>query len=111
MAIRPNAVRRSGIERGMNASMDQDEAARISNAAATWKLAAAISLFVGLSPVAGPIAWWKGSKYRERLRALGAATTEADATVRVATAVTALTALGAAAIALVVIGIRRGPTY
>ena len=92
-------------------AVSPSEAERLSNQAKLWSIVAAVSLFLGMSLILGPIAWWQGARLRTQLRGLGETTGAADTTVKVGAVVTVLSALGVAVLGAVIWGISRGRTY
>ncbi|MFO0563260.1 MAG: hypothetical protein U0269_34880 [Polyangiales bacterium] len=90
----------------------QSQLAQLNKDAQLWLIIAAVSIPVGVSIIAGPLAWVKGRQLRSQVRALGfTQRSTADATITVAAVATILSLLAVLAIALVVLGIMFSPTY
>lgn len=93
----------------MNTPATVDQITRRAN---LWTLVAIAAFVLGISPLVGPISWWKGRALREQLRAMGVTNkTSADAAVIVSAVTTGLSVAGYALILLVVVGIWLSPTY
>lgn len=93
----------------MNTSATVEHITRRAN---LWTIVAIAAFVLGISPLVGPLAWWKSRGLREQLRAMGVTNkSSADAAVIVSAVTTGLSVAGYALILLVVIGIWLSPTY
>jgi len=83
----------------------QSQLAQRNKDAQLWLIIAAVSIPLGASIIAGPLAWVKGRQLRLQVRALGfTQRSTADATITVAAVATILSLLA-------VLGIMCSPTY